>query len=526
MKMKSKCKEFIALTLSCVLTLTLASCGSAADPETAVQTESAAMTELSEQTEETVSDDIKTGEAEKEDKVETKEESEEVTETAGTGPACPSVNGKLQVIGTQLCDQNGDPVQLRGISTHGLAWFPEYVNQDCINELKSWGANLLRLAMYTAESGGYCTDGDKDQLKELVRSGVEYAANADMYVIVDWHVLSEGTPSVYQSEAEDFFDEMSEEFAGYDNVIYEICNEPNTADWPEIKAYAEKIISVIRANDPDAVIIVGTPTWSQDVDRAAADPITDQENIMYALHFYAATHKDDLRSRMTAAVDDGLPVFVTEYGICDASGSGELDIDSADEWISLMNEYGISYAAWNLSNKDESSAIFAPGVTKTSGFTREDLSESGKWVYDMLKNAADISPAELTGHEAGEDEQDSDADATETGDSSDSGAGIRMEDGLTVYADLDSSWNDGADVYSYLYRVTVDNTTGQDIDGWSVTLDFNEPFTLADSWNGSCTVSGSSLTIVNADYNGKLSENGSAQDIGFIIEGSSSLTMK
>ena len=132
------------------------------------------------------------------------------------------------------------------------------------------------------------------------------------------------------------------------------------------------------------MIIVGTPNWSQFVDQAAADPITEYDNIMYTLHFYAATHKDDLRDKMAAALDSGLPVFVTEYGICDASGNGAIDQEQADRWVELMDRYGVSYAAWNLSNKDESSAILKSTCGKTSGFEEGDLSASGQWLFKML----------------------------------------------------------------------------------------------------------------------------------------------
>ena len=141
---------------------------------------------------------------------------------------------------------------------------------------------------------------------------------------------------------------------------------------------------MIRANDPDGVILVGTPNWSQYVDQAAADPIQDQENLMYTLHFYAATHRDDLRSRMTAAVEAGLPVFVSEYGISSADGGGHIDQAEADRWVAAMDRYGISYVAWNLSNKDEASAILLPSCTKTSGFDQWDLSGSGRWLYQTL----------------------------------------------------------------------------------------------------------------------------------------------
>ena len=176
----------------------------------------------------------------------------------------------------------------KGVSTHGLAWFPEYVNKDAFQTLRDdWGANVVRLAMYTDENGGYCTDGNREQLKQLVSDGVEYATELGMYVIIDWHILHDQDPTVYQGEAEDFFAEMSAKYAKYDNVIYEICNEPNGgATWDgSVKPYAETIIPIIRKNDKDAIIIVGTPTWSQDVDAAADNPITGQTNIMYAIHF-------------------------------------------------------------------------------------------------------------------------------------------------------------------------------------------------------------------------------------------------
>lgn len=178
---------------------------------------------------------------------------------------------------------------------------------------------------------------------------------------------------------------MAEQYGEYDNVLYEICNEPNgDTSWEDIKNYAQEIIPIIRAYDENGIIIVGTPNWSQRVDEAAADPITGYENIMYTLHFYAASHTDSLRNTMIQAVSAGLPVFVTEYGICDSSGNGPINEEQAGQWISAMNEYGISYVAWNLSNKEETSAIIKSTCKKTSDFTAEDLSDSGRWLYQLL----------------------------------------------------------------------------------------------------------------------------------------------
>ncbi len=438
----------------------------------------------------------------------------ETTQNAQTTLAVPSINGALQVLDGHLSDETGAPVQLRGVSTHGLGWYPEYVNQECISEWKDWGANLLRLALYTAEDNGYCTGGDQEALKDLIRDGVSYATNADMYVLIDWHILSEGTPAAYQEEAESFFAEMSAEFAGQDNVLYEICNEPTTADWPEIKAYAEDIIPIIRANDPDAIIIVGTPSWSQEIDKPVEDPITDWDNVMYTLHFYAATHKDDLRNRMKAAADAGLPVFVTEFGICDASGSGELDLASADEWIELMNSCGISYAMWNLSNKEESSSILKPDVTKTSGFTYDDLSETGQWLYDLLGSAlSGTALQEPSAEAAKETEQDGTAELFQT------------EDGLAVSIRQRTSWDDGYGTYSFLYDITLTNNSGAAISSWNISIAFNGDFTLTDTWNGTYTVKGTTIDISNVAYNGSLEDGASVSDVGFIIAGSSELRL-
>ena len=302
--------------------------------------------------------------------------------------------GRLHVKGTKLVDKKGHEVQLRGVSTHGLSWYPQYVNDKCFAQLHDkWGANVVRLAMYTEEYNGYCSGDAKNRsdLKKLIKKGVRLAKKHKMYVIVDWHILSDGNPNSHKKEAKAFFREMSREFKGYNNVIYEICNEPNNGtSWKEIKSYARSVISTIRKNDKKAVIVVGTPTWSQDVDQAAADPIKG-DNIMYALHFYAATHKADLRNKMTAAINKGLPVFVTEYGICDASGNGAIDKKEADRWVQTMDEYGVSYIAWNLSNKQESSSIIKISCSKVSGFKKSDLSDEGKWLYSMLRKKAGLT---------------------------------------------------------------------------------------------------------------------------------------
>lgn len=327
----------------------------------------------------------KTTEA-KEETTEAEDNSQKKTEDNGKTPF--ENHGKLSVKGTDIVDKNGDKFQLKGPSTHGIAWFPDYVSYDTFKTFRDdWGANMIRIAMYTHENGGYSNGGDKNYLKGLVDAGVNAATDLGMYVIVDWHVLQEQNPQVYKSDAIDFFNEMSEKYKDYDNVIFEICNEPNgNATWSDVKSYAEEVIPVIRANCPDTIIIVGTPTWSQDVDIAANDPITGYNNIMYAAHFYASTHKDAIRNKVTTAIGKGLPVFISECSICDASGNGSIDYNEADAWFKLIDDYNLSYAVWNISNKDETSSLISSSCNKTSGWTDDELSETGKWFKNQIKN--------------------------------------------------------------------------------------------------------------------------------------------
>lgn len=313
------------------------------------------------------------------------ETEEEINMNNNTGTPF-SIHGKLALNGTDIVDSHGEKFQLKGISTHGISIYPQYISKEAFQTFRDeWGANLIRLANYTAEYNGYCTGGDQTYIDGIIDTGVKACTELGMYVIIDWHILSDGNPNVNRETAKAFFTKMADKYKNYDNVIYEICNEPNGGvAWGEVKNYADEIISIIRNFDEDALIVVGTPTWSQDVDLVAANPVNQQYNVMYTLHFYAATHKEELMNKLKTAVAAGTPIFITEFSICDASGNGGLDYDSAEKWKNLMNSLNISYAGWNLSNKDESSAIIKKDCVKTSNWSDEDISGSGLWLKNLI----------------------------------------------------------------------------------------------------------------------------------------------
>lgn len=288
-----------------------------------------------------------------------------------------SYNGNLKLDGNNIVNKYNEKITLKGISSHGLQWFNYLVTDENIKTIKSWNSNVFRLAMYTKE-GGYIDN--KDIYNDLIKD-IDLVIDNDMYVIVDWHILSDNNPNNYKNEAIEFFDKISSKYKDTPNIIYEICNEPNGGtNWNDIKSYADDVVKTIRKNSNN-IIIVGTPTWSQDVDNVIGNKIDDQ-NTMYAVHFYSGTHKEYLREKVKKALDNNVPVFISEFGVSDASGNGGVYLDEANKWMDFIKENNLSFINWSLADKDESSALLKPN---NKVVTDDALSESGNWIKNTIK---------------------------------------------------------------------------------------------------------------------------------------------
>ncbi|HYC87245.1 MAG TPA: cellulase family glycosylhydrolase [Chryseosolibacter sp.] len=305
-----------------------------------------------------------------------------------------SVNGALRVSGNRIVNKNNQVVSFSGASFFwsNTGWGGErFYNASVVSYFQNnWKASIVRASMGVEDSGGYLSDPSN---KNKVKTVVDAAIAAGLYVIIDWH--SHHAES-YQQQAIDFFREMAQTYGTRENVIYEIYNEPLQISWSgTIKPYAQAVISAIRAVDPDNLIVVGTPTWSQDVDVAASDPISGT-NIAYTLHFYAATHKASLRTKAATALSRGVALFVTEWGTCEASGSGFVDQVSTNEWVTFMKENGISNCNWSINDKAESASILKPGVNTTGSWTDADLTQSGLLVKGIVQNWSPGSPPSVS----------------------------------------------------------------------------------------------------------------------------------
>lgn len=248
-----------------------------------------------------------------------------------------------------------------GMSTHGLHWFGECVTKASIQFLvENWGINVFRAAMYVGENG-FATD---PSVEQRVHDVVQWCEELGIYVVIDWHVLTPGNPNAdTYAGADDFFARAAARYAEKEHVIYETANEPNGVSWAEVKRYHDRIIPVIREHDRDAIIIAGTPTWSQDIHLAAADPVALPHHVMYGFHQYAGTHAR-LRARV-AEYAPQIPLFMSEWGTSSASGDAGVFLDEAYAWLSLVADtsgVSISWAQWSYADKAESSAALLPGA--------------------------------------------------------------------------------------------------------------------------------------------------------------------
>jgi endoglucanase len=289
------------------------------------------------------------------------------------------VHGQLQVKGSRLCDEKGSPLVLRGMSFGWHNFWPRFYNPAAVAWLaRDWNCSVVRAAMGVEPKGGYKEDPEGSVRK--IKAVVDGAIKSGIYVIIDWH-----SHNINLSEAKTFFDQMAAEYGKYPNVIYELFNEPDQESWEDVKNYATEVIKVIRNQDPDNIILVGNPHWDQDIHLVADAPLIGFNNIMYTVHFYAATHKQELRDRCNYALNKGIPIFISESAGMEATGDGALNELEWQKWIGWAEQNKISWITWSVSDKDETCSVLYPSASSNGNWTDKDIKESGKKARALLK---------------------------------------------------------------------------------------------------------------------------------------------
>lgn len=292
-------------------------------------------------------------------------------------------HGALRVENTTLTDSHGKAIQLRGMSTHGIMWYPQYTSAGAFQTVREYGGNVIRLALYSDQNQGYVHNPEEATAALLM--ALENVLSQDLYAIVDWHVLQDEDPNLHKDAALELFAEVSRRYGNHPGILYEICNEPNTsASWESVTAYAQQVIPAIRQNAPDAVILVGTPNHCTDLSSPMEYPLPF-ENILYSYHQYTDTMDEASYKRtISEAISKGLPIFVTEWGISNEVQDMEQALSQATSFLNYLDSENISWTNWSLCNKDESSAALNPERNTLSGWGEQDFSPSGQFVFSRL----------------------------------------------------------------------------------------------------------------------------------------------
>ena len=295
-----------------------------------------------------------------------------------------SINGTLKVENNLIVNKNGHPPQLRGMSFSWSLWQgKKYYNPGVVDWLTDdFKVSLVRASMGVQPDHGYLSEPEIQ--KQLIINVVDQAIKDGIYVLIDWH---DHHGNLHLAESANFFAQMAKHYKGVPNVIYEVWNEPEVIGWDTVKNYAIKIITEIRKYDTDNLIIVGSPHWDQDVDIAAEHPITGFKNVAYSFHFYASdpNHQDKLRAKADFAIKQGLPLMVTEWGVGESDGNGKFDEKEVQTWTQWLEKNKLSWANWNITDKEETTAILLPGAPATGGWTNDQLSPAGNYVRTLLR---------------------------------------------------------------------------------------------------------------------------------------------
>lgn len=317
-----------------------------------------------------------------------------------------AAHGKPKLNSIQLVDSHGEPLQLIGVSSHNILEFASCYTFEALRHLvENWGITVFRITVYLEGSNSYYANPTGNDA--AIANIADWCETLGIYAVIDYHIMENGDPNYYLDSqgastgpAITFWEKQANAYKDKDHVIYEIANEPNNAAWqPNIVAYLNSVIAAIRAIDSETIIIAGTPHWSQYLYYPGNDGgVTDTYNVMYAFHFYSASHMS-LYS-VVEQYSRSLPVFVTEWSPSSYTSVEEPNLDNSDTFTELFsgdlpdNPISISSAAWNWGDKaGEEVSLLTSGSCGSKNWG--SLTCAGKYIKNYVHNyrmAMTLSP--------------------------------------------------------------------------------------------------------------------------------------
>ncbi|WP_418509851.1 glycoside hydrolase family 5 protein [Corallibacter sp.] len=262
---------------------------------------------------------------------------------------------------------NGETIIFRGLNTSD----PDKLENDGLwnksyfEEIKSWGANLVRFPVHPT---AWNKRGKKAYL-ELLDKGITWAKELNMYVIIDWHSIGNLRTEMYQ---DDMYDTSKKETFNFWRIIakrygnnptvafYELFNEPTTYNgelgsvtWEYWSDLNIEMIKIIRANGGEGIPLVAGFNWAYDLTPVKEKPL-NIEGIAYVSHPYPQKREKPWESKWTkdwGFVKKTYPVILTEIGFCGPEDPGAhspviSDESYGDAITNYCDENGISYLIW------------------------------------------------------------------------------------------------------------------------------------------------------------------------------------
>jgi hypothetical protein len=324
---------------------------------------------------------------------------------------------ELRVSGNHLVDAGGATIQLRGVNVSGLefvaaqGWSPGNPWGGATGDatpnwlvMKTWRINVVRIPLNEASwLGSNCKNAKGEvrnpdpghNYRDTVSNAIDEATNAGLYIIIDLHWTAPNgfcplaqNPMADEDNSSNFWRQVATRFKDRANVAFEPFNEPyfswlapGETDWSVMrdggtftqyvtgdgarytspynwKALGmQAIVNLIRATGAKNVILIGAPSWSQDLSQwVRFKPHDPLDQIAAVWHAYPNSDKvGDPKSAepklgisaynsVQSILDAGYPVVITEFG--DHNAPGSVGSPFASKLLPWADKAGVSYLGW------------------------------------------------------------------------------------------------------------------------------------------------------------------------------------
>jgi endoglucanase len=268
----------------------------------------------------------------------------------------------ISVKGNKLVDPDGKVILFRGlaISDPDKLASQGHWSREHFVKVQEIGAKVVRIPVHPVAWRGRTPS----EYIKLLDQAVDWCTELNMYIMLDWHSIGNLTTGLFQDpmyettlqETYSFWRIMARHYAGHNTIAFwELFNEPTTykgqlgpVAWSEWKQICENEITIIRAYNPQALVLVAGFDWAYDLTPIREAPI-NAVNIGYVTHPYSNKRSQPWDPKWEE--DFGFaaatyPVVATEFGGAQAAPAGATQAAYGPSIIKYLESKGISWLVW------------------------------------------------------------------------------------------------------------------------------------------------------------------------------------